>query len=349
MKREESGNKWYAKNGKDGEIAVSTRVRLARNVAEYPFSGLMTEGQQRELMNRAANALRESGKVEGLRAIEMDKLSATERRALVERHIISPDLADGSGPRGVLVSGDESVCVMIGEEDHLRIQVLGAGLCPGELERRAMEIDDVFDAAFKYAFSEKLGYLTKCPTNLGTGMRVSVMLHLPALAESGALQNLAQSASSLGFAVRGLYGEGSAAVGSMCQISNRTTIGSSEEELCERINDMASQIIEREKKLRISAYERSRVRMEDKIWRSAGAMKYARMVSTSEAMNALSDLRIGVSLGVIDLTCAELNDLLWAVQPASVAVSIGPEKSASDAADRDEARASLLRSALKNI
>ncbi len=349
MKREKHAERWYMQNGREGEIAVSTRVRLARNIADYPFHGMMTEAQQRELLDRAAAALKESGAVEGLRLIEMDKISPTERRALVERHIISPDLADGSGPRGVLVSGDESVCVMVGEEDHLRIQVLGAGLCPHELLKRAMEIDDVFDRALKYAFSEKLGYLTKCPTNLGTGMRVSVMLHLPALAESGALQNLAQSAGSLGFAVRGLYGEGSAAVAAMCQISNRTTLGASEEELAERINDVASQMIEREKKMRLSAYERDRVRMEDKIWRAAGTMKYARMVSTAEAMGALSELRIGASLGVIDLPCAVLNDLLWAVQPASVAVRMGDGNSAGSADRRDVARAELMRTALEDL
>lgn len=340
-----NSTKWYMKNGAEREIAVSTRVRLARNIADYPFAGRMTDEQRRELTDRAVAALRESGAVEGLRYIDMEKISAAERRALVERHVISPDLADGEGARGVLVSGDESVCVMVGEEDHLRIQVLGAGLCPTELLHRAMEIDDIFDRTLKYAYSEKLGYLTKCPTNLGTGMRVSVMLHLPALAESGVLQNLAQSAGSLGFAVRGMYGEGSAATGALCQISNRTTLGWGEEELCERIGEVVTQMIEREKTVRKSAYERKPLRMEDKIWRAAGSMKYARMVSTEEAMRALSELRIGASLGIIKLDCAVLNDLLWAIQPASVAL----KSDAADAAARDAARAELLREALREL
>ncbi len=335
--------KWYAKSGESAEIAVSTRVRLARNVAEYPFQGYMTTEQQRALLDRAAAAAKAAGL--DLQLIEMDPLSAAERRALVERHVISPDLAEGSGPRGVLVSQDESIAVMVGEEDHLRIQVFGSGLCPQALLKKASEIDDLFEREFGYAFSEKLGYLTKCPTNLGTGLRVSVMLHLPALAESGALQNLAQSAGSLGFAVRGLYGEGSKATGAYLQISNRMTLGVTEEELCQRIADACAQMVEREKKTRIALYERRRVDVEDQVFRAMGTLKYARKLSTAEAMNGLSQLRIGASLGVIDLNCGLLNDLLFAIQPASVAVRTAAE----GAEGRDVARARLLRDALKDL
>ena len=335
--------KWYAKSGNSAEIAVSTRVRLARNIAEYPFKGYMTEEQQRELLDRAAAAVKAAGL--DLKLIEMDPLSAAERRALVERHVISPDLAEGTGPRGVLVSADESISVMVGEEDHLRIQVFGPGLCPTELLKKASEIDDIFDRSFDYAYDEKLGYLTKCPTNLGTALRVSVMLHLPALAESGALQNLAQSAGSLGFAVRGLYGEGSKATGAYLQLSNRMTLGATEEELCQRIADTCAQMVEREKKTRISLYERRRVDVEDQVWRALGTLKYARKLSTAEAMNGLSQLRIGASLGLLDLNCGVLNDLLFAIQPASVAV----RASAEGPEGRDVARASLLRETLKDL
>lgn len=342
------GTKWYEKKGREGDIVLSTRIRFARNLADFPFPGkqLRAEGQ-REIIDKCAAvfAADETGK--NYRLIDLEQTSKTDRQELVERHIISQDIAEGEGPRAVLLDTDESVSVMLIEEDHLRIQVMGAGLCLEEALNRAIEIDNIFDRGITYAFDENLGYLTKCPTNLGAGMRASVMLHLPALTESGAIRALAANAGKIGFAVRGVYGEGSAAKGALYQISNQLSLGFTEQTIIERLSDALSQIIEQERATRSEMLKRNKTGIEDRVWRAAGTLRYARTVSADEAMGLLSEVRLGATQGLIDLKIEKLNSLLWDIQPASLVKEA--KKEDMPAIERDIYRAEYLRGAFEAI
>ncbi len=337
--------KWYEQSGAEGDICVSTRVRFARNLSRFPFPAKMTDEQARTLIDETSRALAASKIGKDFRLIDMEQASATERSALVERHLISPDLANGSRPRAVLVSSDESVSVMINEEDHLRIQVLEAGLAPEKALERAKAIDDVFDAALGYAFDEKLGYLTSCPTNLGTGMRVSVMLHLPALEAAHEISGMISGAGGMGFTARGIYGEGSAAEGSLYQFSNRITLGYDEDDVAKRMLSLAKQIITRERSLRGQMLARDRDGLEDSVWRAVGTLRYARRIDTAEALELLGRVRTGASLGVIPADYGRLNGLLWAVRPSSIVTRSGKDE--LDPSERDKLRAELLHEAIE--
>lgn len=337
--------KWYEQSGAEGDICVSTRVRFARNLSRFPFPAKMTDEQARTLIDETSRALAASKIGKDFRLIDMEQASATERSALVERHLISPDLANGSRPRAVLVSSDESVSVMINEEDHLRIQVLEAGLAPEKALERAKAIDDVFDAALGYAFDEKLGYLTSCPTNLGTGMRVSVMLHLPALEAAHEISGMISGAGGMGFTARGIYGEGSAAEGSLYQFSNRITLGYDEDDVAKRMLSLAKQRITRERSLRGQMLARDRDGLEDSVWRAVGTLRYARRIDTAEALELLGRVRTGASLGVIPADYGRLNGLLWAVRPSSIVTRSGKDE--LDPSERDKLRAELLHEAIE--
>ncbi len=336
---------WYMQNGKEGDIVLSTRVRLARNLSDFPFPGNLTPEKQREVVDVVASAMASSDVGNDFKLIDMTTLTELERLQLVEKHLISRDLATGDGVRAVLLSTDESVSIMINEEDHLRIQVLGTGLCLDDCLKKAMRIDDALDRTLKYAFDEKLGYLTKCPTNLGTGMRASAMLHLPALTQGNAIRELSASVGKLGFVIRGLYGEGSVAKGALYQISNQLTLGFDEETIVKRLSDVVEQMIEHERNYREQVRKSGKLWLEDKIWRSAGILTYARSISTDEAMQLLSDLRLGASLGIIDTDIDKLNSLLWEIQPANLIKNSGKEKLTPE--QRDIRRAEILRDIMK--
>jgi protein arginine kinase len=333
--------KWKAISGKESDIVVSTRVRLARNLADYPFPGRLTPAKEREVVDAVAAVMASSPIGNSLKLVEINPLSETERRAMMERHLISQELVDGKGTRAVLLSEEAGISIMINEEDHLRIQVLGSGLCLNECLKRAIEIDDILDRSLRYAFDENLGYLTKCPTNLGTGIRASVMLHLPALTQSGAIRSIAANAGKLGFAVRGMFGEGSEAKGSLYQISNQMTLGFDEETIVERLSDALRQIIGHERKYRSEAVKHMKLQLEDRVWRSAGTLSYARSISTDEAMQLLSDIRMGSSLGLIEADLEKLNSLLWEIQPANLIKASGKDTLTPE--ERDIRRAALLR------
>jgi protein arginine kinase len=306
-----------------------------------PFPGRLTPSQERDIVDKVASVLASSPIGKSFKLIDLSAMSDTDRRALMERHLISQEHAEGKGIRSVHLSEDENISIMINEEDHLRIQIIGAGLCLDECLKRAIEVDDILDHSLAYAFDENLGYLTKCPTNLGTGMRASVMLHLPALTQSGAIRNLAANAGKLGFAVRGMYGEGSEAKGSLFQISNQMTLGFTEESIVERLSDALKQIISAERNYRNEAVKQGKTHIEDRVWRSAGTLSYARSITTDEAMQLLSDVRMGASLGLIDTDMDKLNSLLWEIQPANLTKASGKDRLTPE--ERDMKRAGLLR------
>ncbi len=335
-------SKWYMEAGKCGLIAVSSRVRLARNLKDYPFPGRMSREHRLSILKEVEKALGQSETAYTF--TDLTDADVYKARSLMEKHLISPEFSEGREARGLFLSQDEGVSIMVCEEDHLRIQALGAGLCLDGCLQRALKADEALDSKLSYAFDETLGYLTHCPTNLGTALRASVMLHLPALTQSGAIRSIAANCGKLGFAVRGLYGEGSNAQGALFQISNQVTLGFSENQLIERLTDVVIQIINMEQRQRAAAFSNDRTSVEDRVFRSLGLLTSARRISSDEAMQLISELRTGVSLGIVaNLDAPDLNRLLWDIQPACLRVSFGSQLPPKEL---DIVRAELLRSRL---
>ena len=326
------------------DIVISTRVRLARNIADYPFPGHMTAAQQKEVLNTVSSAVKECDK-EGFTLTELKGMDDVGLASMVERHLISPEMAVSESVRGVLMSPDKKISVMINEEDHVRIQAIQPGFRLEECMAEAGRIDDLLDSSVACAFDEKWGYLTHCPTNLGTGLRASVMLHLPALTETGRIRNLVAAANKLGFAVRGLYGEGSAAKGAIYQISNQLTLGISEEETIRRLSDAVIKILDEERGLRKIIRDDAASMLEDRVWRAAGILSTARRLKSDEAMSLISDLRIGISIGEIKgIGIEDINRLLWEIQPACLSENEGKLLKEDE---RDIKRADLVRKIVK--
>ena len=332
--------KWYRSVGPCADTVISTRVRLARNLKQYPFPRFMNDKQREEVVNRVKEA---AAQISGLplRAVELASCPQRERLAMVERHIISHGFA--SEATGVLlVSEDESVSIMINEEDHLRIQVMVPGMDFESAFALADRIDNAFDERLQFAFDDRLGYLTQCPTNLGTGMRASLMLHLPALQERGVIQSLAGTVSKLGMTVRGAYGEGSRPVGAMYQMSNQVTLGISEAAAIENLTGIAKQIMDQERAARKE--DMATDLSEDRVWRSYGILRSARMMTEEEAIERLSDVRAAVSADWIDdLSLETVTSLMHDVQAGCLMADAGEDMSPEV---RDRRRACLVRTAL---
>ncbi len=331
-------NKWYRASGQEGDVVISTRVRLARNLARMPFPACMNPEQKRQAAEAVVGALPEGE----FRVIDMHALPHITALSLVERHLISPEFSRQEEGSVLCLSEDESVSLMIGEEDHLRIQVMCPGLDLDSAYRTADELDTTLDSRLHFAFDDRLGYLTQCPTNLGTGMRASLMLHLPALQEGGAIQQLANTVSKLGLTIRGLYGEGSKPEGSIYQLSNQVTLGISESAAIENLKGIAGQIIREERAGREDLCRNPH--FEDRVWRSLGILRTARLLRGDEFMSLISNLRVGVSLGVIEgLSLDRISGLIGDAQPATVMAMKGEEL---EPAERDAVRAALVRERL---
>lgn len=334
-------HKWFEKIGTDADIVVSSRVRLARNVRGVAFPGRMTEAAAAELLSRVESALAAADTLQFIRH-DFHKMDAAHRGALLERHLVSRELANGKLPRGVFLSPDEGASIMVNEEDHLRIQVIGSGLSIASCLEDARRLDTLLDESLGFAFDERRGYLTACPTNLGCGLRVSVMLHLPALTESGGIREVMNAAQKVGLTVRGMYGEGTRADGALYQISNARSLGSSEQELAERLETAVHSIIEGERKLRRRLLSENRLYLEDRVYRARGILQQARLLRSEEALSLLSDLRLGA--GVLeDVDTALIDRLLWEIGPYHIALS---GEGITTAQARDAARAALVRKAL---
>jgi protein arginine kinase len=336
---------WFDFTGTDGDIAQSTRVRLARNIAGIPFPGHMSETGAERVIKACSKPIFENP-VMALRfsLIRADSAGKKELASLAERHLISPEFAASELPRALILSDDEGISIMLNEEDHIRLQVLGTGICVGDCLKNAVRMDMVLDEGLnaqglKTAFDPRRGYLTSCPTNLGTGMRVSVMLHLPAFSESGRMPELIKYIEARGFSVRGYYGEGSKAAGKLYQISNRRTLGATEEELAENLEELVRRIIGSEREMRKEMHMARKYELEDKLYRAEGTLKSARMISTAEAMELLSTYRLGVSMGILKGSIPDINRLTSIIQPATIDADT-PEK-------RDMLRAELIRSVLQ--
>lgn len=339
-----TSGEWLRGTGPDSDIVVSSRIRLARNLAKFPFASRADEATQAEIETLLRNRVAELPIRTNLNYFCVESLESIDRQFLVERQLISRELSDSNGSRGVCISDEENVSLMINEEDHLRIQVLHSGFALDECWQEIDRLDDLLEEEVTYAFSEQLGYLTACPTNCGTGIRVSVMLHLPALMLSKEIQKVFQALQKISLAVRGLYGEGSQAMGDFYQISNQTTLGKSEKQLIADLQDVVPNIINYERRVRDALVKDNREGLHDKISRDYGILRSAQTISSQETMDLLSSVRLGVNLGLIDeLEIPTVNELFIHTQPAHLQKL---QNVPLESAERNVARARFLRKRL---
>ena len=337
---------WIVGDGPESDVVLGTRVRLARNVEGIPFPGVATPEQLREVATRCRQAILSLDRASGgpLTFSRMSEIAPLERELLVERHLISPMHTQDVREKALALRDDESVSLMINEEDHLRLQTLFAGFQLEQALDLADRIDDRLSETLEYAFSERVGYLTAWPTNVGTGLRASVMLHLPALALTGMLQQVLSAVARFGVAVRGLYGEGTESVGNIFQISNQVSLGRSEDEILKHLSNLAREVIAQERAAR-QRLVADRAALEDRVWRSYGVLRYSRAITSQEAMQRLSDVRLGIDLGIIKgLDHRILKELLVLIRPAHLQSFMGRELSP---AERDVHRAALIRERIR--
>ena len=328
-------------------IILTSRVRLARNLAHMPYPHMLNQEQINEVIEEVASSIMGSnsavaGDFQVVRLKDMDQL---DRVSMFEKHIVSSDLVNNYERAAVVVNKENDVSIMINEEDHIRLQVIYPGFKIKGAYEYANKLDDLMEEKLTYAYDVKLGYLTSCPTNVGTGIRASVMLHLPALTITKNINNVVNTVTQVGMTIRGIYGEGSNVMGNMYQVSNQVTLGLSEEEIINNLTAVTKKIIDQEEKARALLYEKQQDELEDDIYRSLGILKYARAISTAEGFNLLSRVRMGIEMGIIkDIEISVINNLLVNIQPATLQLNTGKEV---DLAQRDKARAKILRETLK--
>lgn len=340
-----TSGQWLCAEGPESDIVISTRVRLARNLAGYPFMSRADDETRRELVSTVRSAIGSSEAVGDLQFIDVAGLDDIDSQMLVERQLISRELAQSEGPRGVAIGRGEHVSIMLNEEDHVRIQVLNSGLDLLNCWEEINSIDNALEEQVSFAFDEQLGYLTACPTNVGTGIRVSVMLHLPALRITREIQKVHQAAQKINLAVRGLYGEGSQAMGDFYQISNQITLGCSEQDLLDNLADVVPNILGYERRVRELLCKENKSQLDDQIARAMGILTSARSISSEETMHLLSSVRLGVNLGLVpDIPVSRINELFIHTQPSHLQKLHGGELKTSA---RNEARAAHIRNNLK--
>lgn len=332
---------WYTTHAPEDDIAVSTRIRLARNLSGLPFPARMSSEQRKELNLKVKNAVLQSNTpfAKSLKYIDMADVPQTEIAAMVERHIISPEFAEENADRAIIISADESISIMIGEEDHVRIQVILGGLQLEKAYDTAEQLDSLLYNELHFAFDRSLGFLTECPTNLGTGLRASVMLHLPVTESNGEISSIAETVGKIGFTVRGMYGEGTKASASMYQVSNQITLGISEKNAIDNLKIITAQLIDKERKARNGL---NKIKLEDMCFRALGTLQNSRILSSKEMMDLLSRVKLGISMGIIKTDVLPIK-LFIEGQPNMLMKKYGqlePE-------ERDIYRAAFIRDALK--
>jgi protein arginine kinase len=336
---------WLDATGPHADIVLSTRVRLARNLVGVPFTHRARDEQLVSVLGAVERAATSATAFEGGGLLKMHELTPTDRQFLVERHLVSHELSDGARPRGLYVTPGERLSIMVNEEDHLRLQALCSGFQLAEAWQLAEHADDEIEGSLEYAFTDELGYLTACPTNVGTGMRAAVLIHLPALVLTKQIDKVLKSIMQVGLAVRGLYGEGSQVMGNLFQISNQTTLGHSEKESVESLDRVSRQILDYEERARDVLVRDAKTQIEDKVWRAYGSLRYGRSMSSEEVINLCSAIRLGVALGFAGLPPLKtLNELLVLTQPAHLTRPAGRDL---DAPERNALRAELVRTHLE--
>jgi len=336
---------WLSGNGPENDIAICTRARLARNLQGFHFSPCLQETESRELFEFVMARLKKPGLPEQVTGVDLDSVDELERTVLVERHLISRELAGSKRARGVAIDQDESVAIMVNEEDHLRVQVFAPGLQTEAVWQRAERLDDALIQRLPMAWSEEFGFLTSCPTNTGTGLRLSVMLHLPGLVWSEEVERATNVAQKIHLAVRGLYGEGSRALGDFYQVSNQVTLGRDERQIQSDVFLAVGRMVQWEREVREALLRgAARTKTLDRIHRALGTLERAQILTSEEALGCLSALRFGVEEELLpDLAVADINRALLLSQPGHLQRHT-KERLQPD--ERDQARAQLLREVL---
>ncbi len=342
----ETGAKWMKGEGPYHNIVLSSRIRLARNIRETPFPSLAGDKDTEQVVKLVQESLKrgEAGLGEQ-KMVWMKDMDDLDKQVMMEKHLISPLLAKEDRNSAVILSEDEDISIMLNEEDHIRIQCLFPGLQLEKAFEMSDQIDDLIEESVDYAFDEELGFMTACPTNVGTGMRASVMLHLPALAMTDQINRILSAVGQVGLAVRGLYGEGSEVVGNIFQISNQITLGQSEHDMVENLMGVTQQIVEQEEQARKKLAQEKELKVSDKAGRAYGQLSYARIISTKEALEMLSQVRLGVDMGLLkEVDASILDDLLVLIRPANLQ-KIADQKLESN--ERDVKRAEIIRERIK--
>ncbi len=336
---------WLRASGPSSDIVVSSRIRLARNLSGFPFVLKLQQEQQEEIVEVVEDAIKKSDSVKDANYFRYNSLTDLDRQFLLERHLISREHAGEKGEKAVAITPSEVVSIMVLEEDHLRLQTFQSGFNLMEAWRIVTQIDNEIEKNVNYSFSSNLGYLTACPTNVGTGLRASCMLHLPSLVLTKQVHKVLQALAKLNLAARGLYGEGTQATGNFFQFSNQITLGQPEEEIIDNLERVIRQVIDHEKEAREYLREKRKSKFEDQIWRALGTLKSARVLSSSEATQLLSLVQLGVQMGMIQttLTRQDLNSLFLLIQPAHLQKISGKTLNSTE---RDVRRADLIRERL---
>lgn len=338
--------KWLGGPSSEEDVVVSTRVRVARNISKYKFPSLLSMEESDELTDEVLINMKEVLDPE-YKFFRTRDLSSREQSVYIEEHLISPNLIYNKDKSSFLLRNDEKATIMINEEDHIRIQTLLPGLNLKEGWELCSSIDDELEEKLDYAYDEKLGYLTSCPTNVGTGLRASVMLHLPCITMVGNINILIEGLRKIGLTARGLYGEGSEALGDLYQISNQITMGESEEEIMDKLNRVVNQIVNRERSTREYLKEKKIVELEDKIYRSFGILKYSRILSSKESMTHLSNIKLGGEMGILAKDyIQDIVELMIDIQPANIQKTFDKDMSEKE---RDIARAKIVREYILNL
>ncbi|MDQ6595417.1 protein arginine kinase [Bacillus salipaludis] len=338
---------WMRQVGPDSDIVLSSRIRLARNFEKYKFPTLFSHEEAKEIIANLEEVLNTADitKFGQMELLKINDLQPLQKLVLVEKHLISPLLAEDSPYGAVLLTENEEVSIMVNEEDHIRIQCLFPGLQLKEALEAANEIDDWLESRIQYAFDEKHGYLTSCPTNVGTGLRASVMMHLPGLILTQQMNRIIPAINQLGLVVRGIYGEGSEALGNIFQISNQITLGKSEEDICRDLKGVVSQLISQERSAREALRKTSNIQLEDRVFRSFGVLSNSRIIESKEAAKCLSDVQLGIDMGYItNMPKNMLTELMISTQPGFLQQYAGGPLRPHE---RDIRRAALIRERIK--
>ena len=338
---------WMNADGPEADIILTSRIRLARNLENYLFPTIFPQEEAKKVLNKFEQIipLLNLFPLKDAEFLKMDELTPLQKQVLVEKHLISPNLADESKSGACLLSQNQVVSIMVNEEDHIRIQCIMPGLQLVEALKLANAVDDELEQHLDYAFNEVRGYLTSCPTNVGTGLRASVMMHLPGLVMTKQMKQLIPSINQLGFVVRGIYGEGSEALGNIFQISNQITLGKSEQDIILDLSNVVQQIVSQERAAREAVMKTSGIQLEDKVYRSLGILKHSRIIETKEAARCLSDVRLGIDIGFINnISRNILNELMILTQPGFLQLYAGGTLRPFE---RDILRAKLIRERLR--
>lgn len=335
---------WYLQNGKDSDVVISSRVRLARNIAEMPFPTKLSKEQANDVINKIKEITPSIGY--GLKFINLNDLDDINKICLVEKHMISPEFAMNKNKVGaILINDEENICIMINEEDHIRLQVFASGLELENLKNLAIEIEEKIGEMLNYASNEYYGYLTACPTNVGTAMRASVMIHLPALTMTGNINKILKIVNGFGMNIHGIYGEGTQSQGDMYQISNNQTLGLTENDIIKNLNIITEKVIEQERTAR-KFLAKNLIDLEDRIYRAYGTLAYATKLSTEETRKLLSYVKLGTDLGIIkELDDSKISKLYLYIQPANLQKYAGKQL---DGYERELKRPEIIKDIIKN-